>query len=89
MKELNEHIKAKWGLEPAKITRVVHRLQNGLELEMDDKDVQELKEGQTMILEIDDLAEKPLPARREWEMAVDTADVKLPFPDGYVLHLNF
>ena len=89
VKELNDRIKAKWGFEPTKIRRVVHQVQSGLEVEMDDDDVRELKEGQDMILEIEKLVEKPSPARREWEMAVDESDTQLPPSDGYFFRLKF
>lgn len=93
IKELNDKIAAKWGLDPTKILRTVHSIQNSLVVEMDDDVVQELREGQDMILEIEEVGQ-PSNIKREWEMAVDPMDDS-PEPaanqetGGYVLRLTF
>jgi hypothetical protein len=72
LKELNDQIAAKWGLDSARIRNTIHVLHNGLGVEMDDDVVREMKEGQDMILEIHEPA--PVPTKREWEMSVDVTD---------------
>ncbi|KFA77100.1 hypothetical protein S40288_09730 [Stachybotrys chartarum IBT 40288] len=72
LKELNERIAAKWGLDSSRIGNIIHVIQSGLEVEMDDDVVRELKEGQDMILEIEETPTPP--TKREWRMTLDTAD---------------
>lgn len=89
LKDFNRSLAEKWGFEPANIRRTVHAIHRGLEVELDDDVVRELKEGQDMILEVEELVK---PAKREWEMAVDandTTDETLPSSGGYVLRLAF
>jgi hypothetical protein len=74
LKELNDRIATKWGLDPSKIRRTIHVIHDGLEVEMDDDVVQELKEGQAMSLQIEQDGKQPAPVKREWEMAVDSTD---------------
>lgn len=50
--ELNRQIASKWNLDQAKIQRTIRVLPNGLEVELDDDAVKELKEGQDMRMEI-------------------------------------
>ncbi|KEY67961.1 hypothetical protein S7711_02166 [Stachybotrys chartarum IBT 7711] len=76
LKELNDRIAAKWGLDSARIRNTIHVLHNGLGVEMDDDVVREMKEGQDMILEIHEPA--PVPTKREWEMSVDATDDMAP-----------
>lgn len=68
LKDLNYRIANKFGIDASKIVRTIHKLQNGLEVEMDDDVVQNLREGQDMILQIDEVEAE---VKREWEMAVD------------------
>jgi hypothetical protein len=70
LQELNSRIAAKWGFDASRIVRTVHATKIGIEIEMDDDVVQELKEGQDMRLEIEDVVEQPS-MKREWEMSVD------------------
>ena len=72
LQELNNRIAAKWDIDPSRILRTIHSIQNGLEVEMDDDVVQELKEGQDMTLEIQEVTGPAV--KREWEMAVDATE---------------
>jgi hypothetical protein len=93
LKEFTDRIAAKWGLDGSRILRTVHVLQSGLEVLVDEDVVRELKEGQDMVLEIEDFVEPLIPAKREWEMAVDGSDesaTKEPTPaSGLMLRLRF
>lgn len=71
LKELNTRIAAKWGLDSSQVQRTVHVIKDGLEVELDDDVVRELKEGQDMELEVRDIIDQPMPAKREWEMSMD------------------
>lgn len=90
LKDLNRRAAKKFGLDPAKITRTIHVLQSGLEVEMDDDVVQNLNEGQDMIIEVED---RDHPIKEEWEMVVDatpTQETPNPTaPGGLVLRLTF
>ncbi|KAH7184488.1 CP2 transcription factor-domain-containing protein [Fusarium oxysporum] len=94
LKELNNKIAAKWDLDPSKILRPIHSIQNSLDVEMDDDDIQELREGQDMVLEIEEVSGKPADVKQEWGMAVDPMDDLTEPPanqqvGGYVLRLAF
>jgi hypothetical protein len=94
LKELNNKIAAKWDLDPSKILRPIHSIQNGLDVEMDDDDIQKLREGQDMVLEIEEVAGEPADVKQEWGMAVDPMDDLTEPPanpqvGGYVLRLAF
>ena len=62
-------------------------------MELDDDVIQELREGQDMKLEIEEVVESPAPIKREWEMSVDEtgvdSDESAPPAKGYVLRLIF
>ncbi|KAF7562422.1 hypothetical protein G7046_g1693 [Stylonectria norvegica] len=73
LKELNSRIATKWGLDPSSIRRTLHVTLNGLEVEMDDDVVRELKEGQDMALQVEAAVQQTPPMKREWEMAVDSS----------------
>lgn len=92
LQELNNRIAAKWGIDSSRILRTIHSIQNGLEVEMDDDVVKELKEGQDMILEIQEVTGQPA-VKKEWEMAVDpTEGISEPnnkATSGFVLRLTF
>lgn len=91
--EFNGRIATKWGIEPAKVLHSTHVLQNGLQIEMDDDVIRELKEGQDMRLEIEEVIEQPTQTKREWEMSVDDmgddSDDVAPPARGFVLRLMF
>jgi hypothetical protein len=92
LQELNNRIAAKWGIDSSRILRTIHSIQNGLEVEMDDDVVQELKEGQDMTLEIQEVTGQSA-IKREWEMAVDPVE-NITEPNdnsqsGFVLRLTF
>jgi hypothetical protein len=92
LQELNDRIAAKWGLDSSRILRTIHSIQNGLEVEMDDDVIQELKEGQDMTLEIQEVTGQSA-IKREWEMAVDPVENVTEPTDksqsGFVLRLTF
>ncbi|PFH55187.1 hypothetical protein XA68_10488 [Ophiocordyceps unilateralis] len=55
LEELNGRIARKWGLDAARIQRTTRLVQGGLEVEVDDDVVRELKEGQDMRLRVDEM----------------------------------
>lgn len=72
LKDFVARVAAKWNIDAARVTKVVHMLgDRSLEVEMDDDVITEMPEGQDMILEI---AEVFAPVKREWEMSVDMVD---------------
>jgi hypothetical protein len=50
--------------------------------------VQELKEGQDMQLEIEEVIEQP-EMKREWEMSIDDAPEASPSTEGLILRLIY
>lgn len=58
LEDLKKQIAAKWDLDSSSIRRAVHVLQNGLEVEVDDDVVHELKEGQDMRLQVEEVFEQ-------------------------------
>ncbi|KAI0123666.1 CP2 transcription factor [Xylariales sp. AK1849] len=90
-------VSAKWGLDAARVVRTVHTLESGLEVEIDDDVIQELSEGQDMVLEIAEVETTVPQPKREWEMAVDAPDDQdassahsvLRTTIGYELRLTF
>ncbi|TEA14400.1 Grainyhead-like protein 2-like protein [Colletotrichum sidae] len=92
LKDFNYRIAAKWNLDPSKIVRTVHALDRGLEVEMDDDVIREMREGQDMMLEIRELADDIQP-KREWDMVVDQTEGdamdQSPASNGYELRLTF
>ena len=94
LKDFTERIASKWGLDGSRILRTVHVLHSGLEVIVDEDVVRELKEGQDMTLEVEDIVEPSIPTKREWEMAVDGTEEgatkePTPPPSGLVLRLRF
>ena len=57
LKDFNQKVAAKFGLDAAKIGRTLHRAHNGLEVEIDDDVMREMKEGQDMKLEVETVEE--------------------------------
>ncbi|UKZ49601.1 hypothetical protein TrVGV298_003848 [Trichoderma virens] len=89
LQELNGRIAAKWGLDASLIVRTIHVTKTGIEVEMDDDVVQELREGQDMQLEIEDVVEQPS-IKRDWEMSIDDGpEVPTSIPTGLALRLIF
>ncbi|TLD06626.1 uncharacterized protein PgNI_08426 [Pyricularia grisea] len=94
LKEFVSRVAAKWGIESTSVVRVVHALDRGLEVEMDDDVISELPEGQDMILEITDLA-NVTSVKREWEMSVDdhsdndAVSTRTATKSGYEFRLTF
>ncbi|PNP39117.1 hypothetical protein TGAMA5MH_08969 [Trichoderma gamsii] len=88
LQELGNRIAAKWGLDSSRIIRIVHATKIGIEIEMDDDVVQELKEGQDMQLEIEEVIEQP-DMKREWEMSIDDEDEASPSTAGLILRLIY
>ncbi|KAB5533624.1 CP2 transcription factor [Coniochaeta sp. 2T2.1] len=68
LQEFVARIAAKWRFDASKVTRTVHVLQRGLEVEMDDDVIRELGEGQDMTLEIHEIKPDGPPTKREWDM---------------------
>ncbi|EXV06286.1 CP2 transcription factor [Metarhizium robertsii] len=93
VEEFNGRISSKWGLEPAKVLRSLRVIQGGLEVEMDDDVIRELREGQDMRLEIEEVIEQSTQTKREWEMLLDETgadgDDVAPLAKGFVLRLTF
>ncbi|CAL3971646.1 unnamed protein product [Diplocarpon coronariae] len=72
LRDLTTGIATKWNIEPTMIRRTRRLLDRGVQVEVDDDVVRELKEGQDIIMEI---AEIPTPVKCEWDMSLDvTAD---------------
>ena len=91
LKEFNHRVAAKWGIE-ANILKTIHIIQNGLEIELDDDVMRELKEGQDMVLELEDVAVPPAPVKREWDLSMEADDNsprKAPITSGVNLRLTF
>lgn len=89
LQEFNSRIAAKWGLDASLIVRTIHATTTGIEVEMDDDVIQQLKEGQDMQLEIEDVVEQPA-LKREWEMSIDDGpEASSSMSAGLVLRLIF
>jgi len=73
LKDLKSAIASKWNMDPSKIVRLIHVLDRGLEVEIDDDVVLELAEGQDFILEVSQVQNSSLQIKPEWEMSVDAA----------------
>lgn len=90
LKDFNRGVAENFGLDHTKITQIIHVLQRGLEVEMDDDDIQNLREAQDMVLEIEG---RDRPAKQEWEIAVDDKPTQeTPHPPavgGLVLRFTF
>ncbi|KAH9904252.1 CP2 transcription factor-domain-containing protein [Xylariomycetidae sp. FL2044] len=72
--EFIDRVSAKWKIDSAAVTRVVHVLESGLEVEIDDDVIHELSEGQDMLLEIAEVERVVPQPKREWDMmAVDAS----------------
>ncbi|KFZ20235.1 hypothetical protein V502_03253 [Pseudogymnoascus sp. VKM F-4520 (FW-2644)] len=67
LSDLLASIGTKWGLDPSTIRRSLRILPSGLEVEMDDEVVREMREGQDVVFEVKNLAD----VKREWEMTID------------------
>ncbi|KAG6004015.1 hypothetical protein E4U21_001520 [Claviceps maximensis] len=95
VEEFNGRVARKWGIPPSKILRSIHVRQEGPAVEMDDDFVREIKEGQDMRMEIEEVTEQPLQIKYEWEMSVDNddtgknSDEGAPLTRGFVLRLTF
>lgn len=95
LEELNSCIARKWGLEPSNIARSILETRDGIEIEIDDDVVRELKEGQVMSLRLEGIgeAEQRL-AAQDWNEAADgagdgtTKDRSAMVPHGLVLRLT-
>lgn len=95
--EFVARLAAKWNLDASRVVRTVRILQHGLEVEMDNDVIREMREGQDMTLEIVEVdGSSPGPGvKREWEMAVDApGESDLPSPSSttqtaYELRLRY
>lgn len=91
--EFVTRVSSKWNIDANRVNRVVHVLQSGLEVEVDDDVIRELSEGKDMALEV---VEQKQPTKREWEMSLDDAPGEEEDPPvqalqqtGYELRLVF
>ncbi|KAG5917580.1 hypothetical protein E4U42_007197 [Claviceps africana] len=96
--EFNGRVARKWGIPPCRILRSVRVLEEGLEVEMDDDVVRELREGQDMRMNIEEVTGQPVKIKSEWEMSVDDDDDDddackdsdgAPRTRGFVLRMMF
>ncbi|KAI1820371.1 CP2 transcription factor-domain-containing protein [Xylaria intraflava] len=67
-------IAAKLNLDPTAVTRVIHVLDRGIEVEVDNDVVQELPEGQDMVLDVSEVALSVTQPKGEWDLVLDTMD---------------
>lgn len=96
VKEFNLRVAMKWNLDQSKILRTLRVLQNGLEVEVDDEVVRELREGQDLVLEVAEMhPDGSDQVKQEWEMAVDQSEAESGLAAtsraqaGYELRLKF
>ncbi|PHH60338.1 hypothetical protein CDD81_1823 [Ophiocordyceps australis] len=99
VEELNGRIARKWGLEASRIQRTIRIMRNiGIETEVDDDVVREIKEGQDMGLSIEEVdMSSPLrhtTGKREWDMMADESGhhgnkLKAAGTTGLILRLTF
>lgn len=68
-------VSAKWSIDSSVVLRVIHVLESGLEIEMDDDVIREFSEGQIMDLEIREMEKSVAQPKREWEMALDAPEI--------------
>ncbi|KAI0009653.1 CP2 transcription factor-domain-containing protein [Xylariaceae sp. FL0662B] len=95
--EFVSRVSAKWAIDATAVVRVVHILESGLEVEVDDDVVHALAEGQDMILEVAEVDRSVPQPKREWEtMALDapqgdrnSAISAFRTTTGYELRLTF
>lgn len=73
LSEFVARVASKWNIDSSRVSKVVHTLASGLEVEMDDDVIRELTEGQDMLLDIVEQAPPKQPIKREWEMTLDDA----------------
>ncbi|ATY63806.1 CP2 transcription factor [Cordyceps militaris] len=66
--ELIKQLAAKFGLVESRISRILHRLPSGLEVELDNDVVHELAEGQDMRLEVEKIVDQ---SGKDLQMSVD------------------
>ena len=72
-KEFTNRVALKWHLDPSKVTRTIHVLPRGLEVEMDEDVIQALPEGQDMILQIKEVSPTSPKPKSEWDMVFDVS----------------
>ena len=98
LKDFTNAIAAKWNIEPTKIIRTLHVLDRGLEVVIEDDVIQELAEGQDIIMEIAEVHNSAgSQLKGEWEMSIDVVvdsdnagDAQnVVHTDGYELRLMF
>lgn len=90
-------VAAKWEFDANRVVRIVHVLGSGLPIEVDDDVIREMSEGQDMVLDVAEVEANVPQPKREWEMAVDSADEAdassahsvLRTTKGYELRLTF
>ena len=83
--ELLDGITTKWGIDPTSVRRTLHVMASGLEVEVDDDVVREMREGQDVVFEVKSLAAQ---VKREWDMSVDEGEEERR-EDGCEIRLMF
>ncbi|KFY94789.1 hypothetical protein V500_03054 [Pseudogymnoascus sp. VKM F-4518 (FW-2643)] len=72
LSDLLAGIGRKWGFDPSTVRRSLHFLTSGLEVEMDDDRVREMRDGQDVVLQVEKLSAATTTKREwEWEMTSD------------------
>jgi hypothetical protein len=71
LQDLAGAIAAKWNIDTGMLRRIIRVLPRGLEVEIDDDVVREMREGQDIVMEVCGAARHEERVKREWEMAVD------------------
>jgi hypothetical protein len=87
--ELNKQLAAKWGLDATRIQRTIHVLQSGLEIELDNDVVQEIKEGQDMRLRVEELVDQSSSQDLHVDGEDTARDSGQATTGGLVLRLSF
>ncbi|KAK3985602.1 CP2 transcription factor-domain-containing protein [Cladorrhinum sp. PSN332] len=67
-------LSSKYRFDASRVSRIVRSVRDGVDVEVDDDVIRELREGQDMMMEIAEVsggAKHSLKREREWEMAVD------------------
>ncbi|KAI0154702.1 CP2 transcription factor-domain-containing protein [Xylariaceae sp. FL1272] len=76
LSNFTNQVSTKFSIDPTRVSRAVHVLDSGLEVEIDDDVIRELSEGQDMLLAVAETEQTIAQPKREWEMmAVDQPEI--------------
>ncbi|KAH8819559.1 CP2 transcription factor [Xylogone sp. PMI_703] len=89
LKDFAEATAAKWNLDPSKIQRIVHVLDRGLQVDIDDDVIRELAEGQDLVMEVHQVQIASPAVKHEWDMPVDGDQQDAVHAQGYELRFFF